>query len=89
MSKSENRWFLIETGEGDVSITPFCEYKDARRAMSASYNNYKISDPEETDGTCWITNKRAYVDCPYSGWQRNWIIVGITELMSATETMIR
>lgn len=42
MSKSENRWFLIETGEGDVSITPFCE-----------------------------------------------IIVGITELMSATETMIR
>lgn len=75
--------FLITTGEGgDHSIRAFKSYKSAYNAMKRAYKQYEFDTSELGYGTCYITDKDAYVDSPDDGWQRHWIITTLTELDS-------
>ena len=82
----DNTWFLIETGEHDeVKITPFHEYKDARKAMTDAYNEYQPN--QLIDSENYIKKKKAYIDCSYAGWQKHWTIVSLNELTSTTKAL--
>ena len=81
MNTKPNKWFLITTGESsDVAITAYSNYADAKSEMHKQYNLYKFDTSDESDGTCWIGGKNAYVDSPYDGWQRHWMIIDINTL---------
>lgn len=75
------KWFLFSTAEGsDTSIKAFKSYKSAYRAMKKDYKNYGFDPTENGYGDSWISHREAYVDSPYDGWQRHWLIISLQEL---------
>ena len=74
--------FLISVVEGHLDIKAFGSVKDARKAMTDEYKNYRFEPYNDFEGSQWIEKNSASIDNPETGWQMHWLIVRFDELVN-------